>query len=66
MADENYVAVPLEGDESTKSGRRSAVKIYNEKFAPNNDFVQFKDITLAYLCHVDEVDGLRFFSCLEI
>ena len=63
-ADENqYVAAPLEGSNSTKSGHRSAVKIYNEKFAPHNGFVQFKDITVDYLCHVDKGNGaLRVFE----
>ena len=57
MSNPRYVAAPLEGADSTKDGHRQAVKIYNEKFAPANNFVQFKDLSLAYLCDVDQETG---------
>ena len=40
-----------------------AVKLYNEKFAPANDFVPFKEITIEYLLDDETQDGsLRVFD----
>ena len=51
----------MEGANNTVKGHLVAAKLYNEKFAPNNGFRQFKDLTLAYLLEVDPVTGLLLF-----
>ena len=57
-----YKAKPLEPSKSTSSGYQSAVKLYNEKFAPANDFKQFNEITLDYLLSKDEESNLCVFD----
>lgn len=62
MTNRNYVAAPLEAADNTKDGHRSAVKLYNDKFAPANNFLPFRQLSVDYLLAVDEDGRLRLFD----
>ena len=55
--DNPFKADALQPSNKTKEGYQQAVKLYNEKFAPNNGFKQFNEIDVAYLNAESEDDG---------